>query len=82
MPIRIFNSWRASGVVPPEWRPAEPPGHLVKVPVKNPDVLDALQQLLPGRWMKVYRMGMNRTEVHYFEHISGKVANVKMKFKG
>ena len=45
-------------------------------PVRNPAVRHYLQQLLPGRWQKVIKNG-NTGEVHYFEHVSGRVAGVK-----
>jgi hypothetical protein len=67
--------------VPAGWRAADPPGNLIKVPVKNMDVLRALREQIPGRWIKVYRKGKDGAEVHYFEHASGAIANVKYKDK-
>ena len=79
--IDLLDSWRDSSAVPTGWLPAKPPGAVVKVPVKNSQVLQELRRLLPGRWMKIYRKGRDGTEVHYFEHNSGKVAFVKHKIK-
>jgi hypothetical protein len=54
---------------------------LIKVPVRNKQLLAALRSVLAGKWVKVYRYGKDGTEVHYFEHASGKVFNVKLKVK-
>jgi hypothetical protein len=61
--------------------PAAPPGGFVKVPVRNKELLSVLRGLLPGKWEKVYRYGQDGTEVHYFQHHSGKVCLVKHKVK-
>jgi hypothetical protein len=79
--VRLLQSWRQSSAVPPDWRPAPPPGAVIKDPVKDPEVLKALQEALPGRWVKVYRMGADGSELHYFQHASGAVAFVKLKWK-
>jgi len=39
-------------------------------------VLRELRRLLPGKWYKVIKYG-TRGELHYFEHESGAVADVK-----
>jgi len=44
-------------------------------------LLRQLQDLLPGRWQKVYHYGRDGTEIHYFQHASGRVAMVKHKRK-
>jgi hypothetical protein len=80
--IDLLNSWRESPAIPKDWVPENRPGSVVKVPVKNSHVLNLLREALPGKWMKVYRLGKDSTEVHYFEHRSGKVAFVKHKRKG
>jgi len=77
----LLNSWRESPNVPAGWVPANPPGAVVKVPVKNTQVLAVLRAELPGKWWKVYHRGRDGTEVHYFQHASGKVAFVKHKLK-
>ena len=79
--IRLYKSWRESENVPDGWRAAEPPGAVRNVRVKNPEVLLALRQALPGYWVKVYRRGVDGSEVHYFKHESGAVALVKWKPK-
>ena len=78
---KLYNSWRESPDVAEDWVPAKPPGAVEKVPVKNASVLRELRSLLPGVWYKVYHKGRDSREVHYFQHASGKVANVKMKYK-
>jgi hypothetical protein len=79
--IELHDSWRQSPAVPPKWRAAKPPGALRKVRIHNTMLLQELRNLLPGRWVKVYRYGEDGTEIHYCEHVSGKVANVKHKVK-
>jgi hypothetical protein len=54
---------------------------MAKVPVKNRQLLRALQEAIPGPWVKVYRKGADGSEVHYFQHASGAVAGVKHKRK-
>jgi hypothetical protein len=49
--------------------------------MKNRVLLRALQEALPGTWVKVYRKGMDGSEIHYFQHVSGAVALVKHKWK-
>lgn len=75
----LLDSWRESPNVPDAWVPADPPGAIVKVPIKNSQVLAVLRAELPGRWRKIYHRGADGTEVHYFQHESGKVAFVKHK---
>lgn len=79
--VKLYNSWKKAPSVPKGWKPAKSPGGLIKVPVKNKQLLEVLRQLLPGKWMKIYRYGQDGTEVHYFEHSSGKVCQVKLKIK-
>jgi seryl-tRNA synthetase len=40
-----------------------------------------LREAIPGTWLKVYRRGVDGSEVHFFQHASGAVALVKMKRK-
>jgi len=54
---------------------------VAKAPVKDRGLLRALRQALPGTWLKVYRIGIDGSEVHYFQHASGAVALVKRKWK-
>ena len=79
--IRLLQSWKDSPEVPPDWRSAAPPGSVAKAPVKDRGLLRALRQALPGTWLKVYRIGIDGSEVHYFQHASGAVALVKRKWK-
>ena len=74
MPLNLYPDIYASGSVPEGWVPNR--GGTIKYPVRNPAVLRYLRQLLPGKWQKVIKKG-NTGEVHYFEHASGQVADVK-----
>jgi len=74
MPLHLYASVYDSGSVPEAWRPTA--GGAVKYPVRNAAVQRHLRSLLPGRWQKVIKGG-NHGEVHYFEHVSGRVAGVK-----
>jgi len=56
------------------WAPIQ--GGTIKYPVRNAAVHRYLRQLLPGKWQKVIKKG-NTGDVHYFEHASGQVADVK-----
>lgn len=75
MPLNLYPSVLASGCVPQGWKPVR--RSPLKYPVKNAAVLRALEQLQPGRWQKVIKVGTDGSEVHYFEHGSGAVAGVK-----
>ena len=77
----LLDSWRESERVPEGWRSAQPPGAVTKVGIKNRGLLNLFRKTLPGRWAKVYHKGMDGSEVHYFQHESGKVACVKFKRK-
>jgi hypothetical protein len=79
--IELFDSWRQSPVVPADWLPVHPPGAISKVKIKNILLFRRLQDLLPGRWQKVYHYGRDGTEIHYFQHASGRVTMVKHKRK-
>jgi hypothetical protein len=74
MPLNVYPNIRASGSVPENWKPTK--GGALKYPVRNRVLLAYLQQLLPGKWQKVIKYG-DTGEVHYFEHESGQVADVK-----
>lgn len=74
MPLHLYSDVRDSGSVPQGWVPVR--GGTIKYPVRNPEVLRYLRELLPGKWQKVIKKG-NTGEVHYFEHSSGRVAGVK-----
>ena len=74
MPLNLYSNIRASGSVPANWKPHK--GGALKYPVRNAVLLAYLQQLLPGKWQKVIKYG-DLGEVHYFEHESGQVADVK-----
>jgi len=52
-------------------------GGTTKVNINNKQLLDELRKVLPGQWKKVYKKGVDGSEIHYFEHASGKVFDVK-----
>lgn len=74
MPLQLFPNVYATGALPKGWKPNK--GDTRKYPVRNRKVRTALRQMLPGRWQKVIKKG-NLGEIHFFEHSSGAVANVK-----
>jgi hypothetical protein len=74
MPLHVYPSIRASGSVPLDWKPVR--GAALKYPVRNAVLQAYLRQLLAGKWQKVIKDGTTG-EVHYFEHESGQVADVK-----
>jgi hypothetical protein len=74
MPLHLYPNVYASGSVPQGWKPSA--SGTLKYPVRNDQVLRYLRQLLPGKWQKVIKQG-NNGEIHYFEHASGQVADVK-----
>jgi hypothetical protein len=74
MPLNLYPNIRASGSVPNDWQPSR--GNTDKFPVYNKTLLRYLRQLLRGKWQKVLKY-RNNGEVHYFEHESGQVADVK-----
>jgi len=75
--LNLYPSWRDAPQTPPGWKPARPPGHRLKAAVHHAELKKMLQAALPGRWSKVYHKGADGTELHYFEHESGRVFNVK-----
>jgi hypothetical protein len=75
----FFDSFRDSPKVPAGWRPRSQPGATVKFPLTNVDLRRFLQSILPGRWVKVYHYGEDRSQIHYCQHESGKVFDVKFK---
>ena len=79
--LELYDSWRDSPNIPLEWKPVRQPGALRNVKIKNARLLETLRELLPGEWVKVYRYGQDGSEVHYFEHKSGKVTHVKHKIR-
>jgi hypothetical protein len=74
MPLHLYSDVYASGSVPDGWQPTR--GGTIKYPVRNAAVQRNLRQLLAGRWQKVIKKGTTG-DVHYFEHASGQVADVK-----
>jgi hypothetical protein len=62
--MQLYNSWRESPKVPQGWTPRDPPGAWVRVPVKNKGLLQALRELKPGKWYKVYHYGKDGSELH------------------
>ncbi len=77
-PDEIYDSLQQSGKIPYGWKPER--GGIRKVQIKNLQILSALRERCPGEWRKVYRRGMDGTEIHYFEHRrTGKVWGIKIK---
>lgn len=74
MPLHLDPNVHASGSVPAGWVPMK--GGPIKYPVRNDRLRLYLRGLLPGKWQKVIKKG-NSGEIHYFEHESGQVADVK-----
>jgi hypothetical protein len=74
MPLDLYPDVYSSGSVPAGWVPLK--GGTIKYPVRNAKVLAYLRTLLAGRWQKVIKAGVPG-EIHYFEHASGQVADVK-----
>lgn len=74
MPLHLYPDVYASGSVPAGWVPVK--GGALKYPVHNKALLKYLRELLAGKWQKVIKKG-NSGDVHYFEHSSGRVADVK-----
>ncbi len=74
MPLNLYPDVYSSGSVPAGWVPF--PAGTIKYRVNNDRLLRYLRQLLPGRWQKVIKKG-HPGEIHYFEHASGQVADVK-----
>jgi hypothetical protein len=60
--------------VPSGWVPI--PQGTIKYPVRNHQLRLYLKQLLPGKWQKVIKKGSSG-DIHYLEHESGQVADVK-----
>lgn len=74
MPLNLYPNVYASGSVPSGWAPTQ--RGTIKYPVRNYQLRAYLKQLLPGKWQKVIKKG-NSGEIHYLEHESGQVADVK-----
>jgi RHS repeat-associated protein len=75
-PIKeVYDSIEKSGKVPQGWKAVR--GGTTKVNINNKQLLDELRKTLPGQWKKVYKKGVDGSEIHYFEHASGKVFDVK-----
>jgi len=75
--LNLYPSWREAPQTPNGWKSARPPGQRIKAAVHNAPLKKMLQTALPGRWFKVYHKGADGSELHYFEHESGRVFNVK-----
>ena len=74
MPLNLDPNVYASGSVPSGWVPI--PRGTIKYPVRNHQLRLYLKQLLPGKWQKVIKKGSSG-DIHYLEHESGQVADVK-----
>jgi hypothetical protein len=74
MPLNVYPNVYSSGSVPTGWAPIK--GGTIKYPVQNNQLHLYLKGLLPGKWQKVIKKG-NTGDIHYFEHESGQVADVK-----
>jgi hypothetical protein len=70
-----FNSIWDSEKIPDGWRLLT----TRKVKIKNRLLLAELRKVKPGKWQKIYSVGADGTEIHYFQHQSGIVFNVKVK---
>jgi hypothetical protein len=79
--VRFYKSIYDSGMVPEGWRSAPPPGAIVKWPIRSRELPPLLRRAHPGRWYKVYHYGADDFDLHYFQHESGIVFNVKPKRK-
>jgi hypothetical protein len=75
--IKVFPSLQAAGARFANFEVV--PGAVRKERVTNKTLLRTLRQALPGQWMKVYKLGVDGRELHYFEHKSGAVALPKIK---
>jgi len=71
MPLTLYAEIYESGSAPQGWLPVRG-----GATVRNRAVLRELRLLRVGKWKKVIKQG-DFGEVHYFEHESGCVANVK-----
>ena len=74
MPLNLYPNVYASGSVPSGWAPT--PRGTIKYPVRNDQLRRYLKQWLPGKWQKVIKKGSSG-DIHYLEHESGQVADVK-----
>ncbi|MBI4494023.1 MAG: RHS repeat-associated core domain-containing protein [Chloroflexi bacterium] len=67
----------------PSWLPdfvRAAPGAIKKVVIQDRELLQKLQEAVPGRWRKVYEDGYSggrRVSLHYFQHESGQTFGVK-----
>jgi len=75
--IKIFSSLKAAGSRFAKFEVV--PGAVKKERVTNKTLLQQLRQARPGQWMKVYKLGVDGRELHYFEHQSGVIALPKIK---
>ncbi len=73
--MKTYKSIWDSGQVPVDWQSA----HIEKVTIKNRLLLAELRKIKAGKWKKVYNIGIDGPEIHYFEHETGEVFNVKIK---
>lgn len=77
--LELLDNWTDSPAVPDGWTTASDRWAVRRVPIKNKEFLKVLKATLAGKWHKVYRKGEDGTEIHYFQHQSGKVTHVKHK---
>lgn len=80
---QIFNSIYDSPKLPKDFKSF--PNGTEKFPIKNKQVLSSLRHVLSGDWKKVFTFGsdgVTNYEIHYFQHSSGKVFDVKVKREG
>lgn len=77
--LNIYRGKTSAPQWPEDFTPAR--GQTERVPVKDRDPLNQLRSQLPGKWQKVYEHGWidgQQVEMHYFQHESGAVLDVKV----
>lgn len=81
-PIKyLYSGIKKSPNYPKDFRDVQ--NGTTKNKVKDRATLDMLRTAVPGEWHKVYRDGHDssgkKVSIHYFQHKSGKVFDVKVK---
>jgi len=77
--LNIYRGKTSAPQWPKGFTPAR--GQTIKDPVTNRELLSQLRSQMPGQWQKVYENGWidgQQVSVHYFQHESGAVFNVKV----
>jgi hypothetical protein len=80
-PKEIYTSIKKAPNYPEGFTPRQ--NGLKKVNINDPENAEFLRQAESGQWKKVYKDGYDangrKISIHYFESLSGKVFNVKVK---